>query len=303
MEDQEHEHNHNNGSDKSHGVACTCGHHHHENDDNESILTCSCGHHHHENDDDESILNCGCGHHHHSHHTHNDNDNVHSVGLNSILKVKLNNSIFAIVLLIAGLIYKVIYPDQEQMSQVILAIASVIVAIPVFWSGLIGLFSKESKFMTEQLVSLAILAAMMQKDFIVATVIPIILVFGHFLEEKSIMGIEEAIASLKKLNSKDAIILKDGKESHVELNTLKLDDIVVCYPGEIIAADGTVIEGDSSINQAPITGESLPIDAYPGTKVFAGTINLSGKLLIKVTAISANSVFNKIVTMLKEAEK
>ncbi|MBR4330247.1 MAG: hypothetical protein IKP71_10380, partial [Candidatus Riflebacteria bacterium] len=222
MEDQEHEHNHNNESENAHEITCNCGHHH-EDDDGESILNCSCGHHHHhENDEGESILNCSCSHHHN--HTHNHDDNVHSVGLNSILKVKLNNSIFAIVLLIAGLIYKVIYPEQEQMSQVILAIASVIVAIPVFWSGLIGLFSKESKFMTEQLVSLAILAAMMQKDFIVATVIPIILVFGHFLEEKSIMGIEEAIASLKKLNSKDAIILKDGKESHVELNTLKLDD-------------------------------------------------------------------------------
>ncbi len=189
------------------------------------------------------------------------------------------------------------------MSQVIMAIASIFVAIPVFWSGLIGLFSKESKFMTEQLVSLAILAAMMQKDFVVATIIPIILVFGHFLEEKSIMGIEEAIASLKKLNSRDAIVLKDGKETHVELSALQLNDTVVCYPGETIAADGTIIEGDSSINQAPITGESLPVDAYPGTKVFAGTINLSGKLLIKVTAVSANSVFNKIVTMLKEAEK
>ena len=72
--------------------------------------------------------------------------------------------------------------------------------------------------MTEQLVSLAILAAMMQKDFVVATVIPVILVFGHFLEEKSIMGIEEAIASLKKLNSHDATVLKDGKEVHVDLS-------------------------------------------------------------------------------------
>ena len=189
------------------------------------------------------------------------------------------------------------------MSQVVMAIASVVVAIPVFWSGLVGLFSKESKFMTEQLVSLAILAAMMQKDFVVATIIPIILVFGHFLEEKSIMGIEEAIASLKKLNSRDAIIIKDGKETHVELSALKINDTVVSYPGETIAADGTVIEGDSSINQAPITGESLPVDAFPGSKVFAGTINLSGKLLIKVTAISANSIFNKIVTMLKDAEK
>ena len=305
MEELEHSHIHNHEHEnhhESHECNCSCNHDH--EDDNEHVISCSCGHHHHDNENDESILNCSCGHHHHNHaHAQDDANNVHSVGLNSILKLRLNNSIFAIVLLIAGLFYKLIYPEQEQMAQVILAIASVIVAIPVFWSGLIGLFSKESKFMTEQLVSLAILAAMMQQDFVVATVIPIILVFGHFLEEKSIMGIEEAIASLKKLNSRDAIVLKDGKEVHVELASLKIDDTVVCYPGETIATDGTIIEGDSSINQAPITGESLPVDAYPGTKVFAGTINLSGKLLIKVTAISANSVFNKIVTMLKEAEK
>ena len=286
MEELEHSHIHN---------------HEHENHHDSHERTCGCSHHDRE-DDNEHVISCNCGHHHHDHGHAHDSD-AHSVGLNNILKLRLNNSIFAIVLLISGLFYKLIYPEQEQMSQVILALASVIVAIPVFWSGLIGLFSKEAKFMTEQLVSLAILAAMMQQDFVVATVIPIILVFGHFLEEKSIMGIEEAIASLKKLNSRDAIVLKDGKEVHVELASLKIDDTVVCYPGETIATDGTIIEGDSSINQAPITGESLPIDAYPGTKVFAGTINLSGKLLIKVTAISANSVFNKIVTMLKEAEK
>ncbi|MBP5469863.1 MAG: cation-translocating P-type ATPase, partial [Candidatus Riflebacteria bacterium] len=260
---------------------------------------CSCEHcHNHTNEDDDHPINCSCGHHHG--HSHGD---AHSVGLNSILKLKLTNSIFAIVLLISGGIYKLVYPEQEQMAQVILAIASVVVAIPVFWSGLTGLFSLKSQFMTEQLVSLAILAAMMQKDFVVATIIPIILVFGHFLEEKSIMGIEEAIASLKKLNSHDATVLRNGQEIHVELNELKIDDIVVCYPGETIAADGIVTEGDSSINMAPITGESLPVDAYSGSKVFAGTINLSGKLQIKVTAISENSIFNKIITMLKDAEK
>ena len=291
-------HNHNHEHEHEH---CHCHDHNrdhdHEHEHEHHDEDCSC-HHDHESEDGR-VLSCSCGH----HHGHSHNDDVHSVGLNSILKLRLNNSIFAIVLLISGFIYRIIYPEQEQMSQVIMAIASIFVAIPVFWSGLIGLFSKESKFMTEQLVSLAILAAMMQKDFVVATIIPIILVFGHFLEEKSIMGIEEAIASLKRLNSKDATVIKDGKEIHVELSQLKLDDVVVSYPGETIAADGTIIEGDSSINQAPITGESLPVDAYPGTKVFAGTINLSGKLLIKVTAVSENSIFNKIVNMLKEAEK
>ena len=202
MEELEHSHIHNHEHEHHHdGHECSCG----------------CSHHDHE-DDNEHVISCSCGHHHN--HGHGHNSDAHSVGLNNILKLRLNNSIFAIVLLIAGLFYKLIYPEQEQMSQVILALASVIVAIPVFWSGLIGLFSKESKFMTEQLVSLAILAAMMQQDFVVATVIPIILVFGHFLEEKSIMGIEEAIASLKKLNSRDAIVLKDGKEVHVELASL-----------------------------------------------------------------------------------
>lgn len=300
---EKHEHINNEENCKhDHKHECGCEHHNHEhNHDHEH--ECSC---HHEHSDGcgcnhevhEHIIGCNCGHQHG--HSHAD---AHSVGLNNILKLRLSNSIFAIVLLISGLIYQFIYPEQQQMSQVILAIAAIFVAIPVFWSGLEGLFSKESKFMTEQLVSLAILAAMMQKDFVVATIIPVILVFGHFLEEKSIMGIEEAIASLQKLNSHDATVLKDGKEVHVELSELKIDDIVVCYPGETIATDGMITEGDSSINQAPITGESLPVDAFPGSKVFAGTINLSGKLLIKVTALSSDSVFNKIVTLLKDAEK
>lgn len=282
---------------EEHIISCSCGHHHDHNEE--------CHNHHehhehceHEHENEGSLINCTCGH----HHNHSESD-AHSVGLNNILKLRLTNSIFAIVLLISGLIYQFVFPEQPQMSQVILAIAAVIVGIPVFWSGLIGLFSRESKFMTEQLVSLAILAAMMQKDFIVATIIPIILVFGHFLEEKSIMGIEEAIASLKRLNSHDAIILKDGKEEHVDPSVLKVDDVIVCYPGETIAADGTVTDGESSINQAPITGESLPVDAFIGTKVFAGTINLSGKLLITVTKVSSESLFNKIVTLLKDAEK
>lgn len=248
----------------------------------------------HSHSENTSMASCSC---------HNHNSDVHSVGLNSLLKLRLSNSIFAIVLLISGLIYQYVYPEQQQMSQIILAIAAICVAMPVFWSGLVGLCSKDSKFMTEQLVSLAILAAMMQKDFVVATIIPVILVFGHFLEEKSIMGIEEAIASLKKLNSRNAIVLKDNKEISVELNELELNNIIVCYPGETIAADGIVSLGDSTINQAPITGESLPVDAFPGSKVYAGTINLSGKLLIKVTALSTDSVFNKIVTLLKDAEK
>lgn len=227
----------------------------------------------------------------------------HSIGLNRILKIKLANSIFAAVFLITGLVYEIMFPEQHQTAQMLIAIGAVVVSLPVFANGLRGLFNREACFMTEQLVSLAILAAMIEGDFAVATVIPIILVFGHLLEEKSIMGIEEAIASLKKLHSRHARLLQNGHETMIDPSGLKVDDLVLCYPGETIAADGVITEGETMINQAPITGESLPVEAFTGVSVFSGTVNLSGKICIKVTRPASDTLFNKIVHLLEEAEQ
>lgn len=227
----------------------------------------------------------------------------HSVGLNRILKVKLANSIFAAVFLITGVIYELMFPEQRQTAQLIIAIGATAVALPIFINGIRGLFTREARFMTEQLVSLAILAAMIEGDFIVATIIPIIMVFGHLLEEKSIMGIEEAIASLKNLHSRHARVIRNGSEVLIDPAELRVDDLVVCYPGETVAADGVIAEGDSMINQAPITGESVPVEAFTGIGVFAGTINLSGKITIKVTRLASDTLFNKIVHLLEEAEQ
>ncbi|HQB84646.1 MAG TPA: hypothetical protein PLR50_14200, partial [Candidatus Rifleibacterium sp.] len=119
----------------------------------------------------------------------------HSVGLNGIVKLKLANSIFAAVFLITGIVLEMLLPEQKQTARLIVAIAAMAVSLPVFINGFKGLFTREPCFMTEQLVSLAILAAMSEGEFAVATIIPIIMVFGHLLEEKSIMGIEEAIES------------------------------------------------------------------------------------------------------------
>ncbi len=230
-------------------------------------------------------------------------DYQHSVGLNNILKVKLANSIFAAIFLVTGLIYEAIFPEQLQTARFIVAIAALAVSLPIFVNGIRGLFNREACFMTEQLVSLAILAAMVEGDFVIATIIPIILVFGHLLEEKSIMGIEEAIAALKKLHSRHARLLENGSETLVDPDKLAVNDEIICYPGETIAADGMVVEGDTMINQAPITGESIPVEAFPGIGVFAGTINLSGKLCIRVTKTPADTLFNKIVHLLEDAER
>ncbi len=239
----------------------------------------------------------------HSHSHGHEHDHEHSVGVNRILQLKLANSIFAVILMLAGLIYQELFPQQLQVAQIILALAAVSVAIPVFINALRGLFDSAGSFMTEQLVSLAILASMIQGEFAVAALIPVILVFGHLLEEKSIMGIEEAITSLKRLHSRQARRLKDGEEELIEPEKLNVNDMVVCYPGEIIPADGVICDGESMINQAPITGESLPVEAYSGVGVFAGTVNLSGKIAIKVNRAAGQNLFNKIVHLLEEAER
>lgn len=226
----------------------------------------------------------------------------HSVGLNGIIKLKLANSIFAAVFLITGIVLEMLLPEQKQTARLIVAIAAMAVSLPVFINGFKGLFTREPCFMTEQLVSLAILAAMSEGEFAVATIIPIIMVFGHLLEEKSIMGIEEAIESMRRLHSRQARLLAAGRETLVEPGGLKPDDLIVCYPGETIAADGVISEGETMINQAPITGESVPVEAFAGVGVFAGTINLSGKICIKVTKAASDTLFNKILHLLKEAE-
>ncbi|NLM16416.1 MAG: cadmium-translocating P-type ATPase [Candidatus Riflebacteria bacterium] len=223
--------------------------------------------------------------------------------LGGLLKMRLVNSVLALVLLTAGYIYKRLSPEQAQSGELLMALASLIVAFPVLVEGLKGLFSKEPKFMTEQLVSLAILASMSQGEFAAATFIPVILVFGHVLEEKSIMGIEKAVASFKKLAAREAAIVENGKERKVGIETIKVGDVVVCYPGEVIPVDGVIVEGDSFVDQATMTGESVPLEVYKGVSVFAGTANMSGKLLIKTVKLSKDFLFNRIISLLKEAEK
>ena len=232
----------------------------------------------------------------------NTDNSDHSVGLNRLLQIKLINSVFAVVFLLAGIVYEMVF-QQRQIAQLIIAIGAISVALPIFINGLRGILDREGGFMTEQLVSLAILGSMIEGDFIVATIIPVIMVFGHLLEEKSIMGIEEAINSLKRLHSRQARIRKNNTETLIEPEELKIDDLVICYPGEIIPADGLVCEGDSLVNQAPITGESVPVEVFTGTTVYAGTVNLSGKITIRVDHLNSDTLLNKIVGLLKEAER
>jgi len=141
---------------------------------------------------------------------------------------------------------------------------------------------------------------------------------GHALEHYAMGRAKRAIEALAELAPETALVRRDGQETEMPVEALEIGDTVIVKPDERIAADGFLIKGTSSVNQAPVTGESMPVDkrpvvdhaaatAAPDTlesayRVFAGTINGSGLIEIEVTRKSSDSALAKVVKMVSEAE-
>jgi Cu+-exporting ATPase len=125
---------------------------------------------------------------------------------------------------------------------------------------------------------------------------------GKYLEAKSKGRAGEAIKKLMGLQPKTALIIKNGKEKEVAISELVIGNLVIVKPGEKIATDGEVVKGESSVNEAMITGESMPVSKKIGDKVIGGTINESGTLTIKVTKIGSETMLSQIIKLVEEAQ-
>jgi Cd2+/Zn2+-exporting ATPase/Cu+-exporting ATPase len=221
-------------------------------------------------------------------------------------KLMFRNSILslsgALVCLAAGLIYGSIFPQQDVIQAFIYLAGISIIGIPMLVTAVQGLVSKNMKHAMEILVSIAMIISTLSGEFLLAILIPVILTFVHFLEEKSIMGGRDAIEGLKTMQAQNAIVLKDGKKIEVDARELKTGDIIIIKPGMSLPVDGDVIFGTSSIDQKSLTGESLPKTVETGDPVFAGTINIDGNIKVRVTKEYADTSFQKIVKLLEDSE-
>jgi len=136
-----------------------------------------------------------------------------------------------------------------------------------------------------------------------ATLIDIMLI-GHYIEAKSILGASNALEDLVRLMPKTATLLKaDGETETVEIAVLKADDIILVRPGENFAADGSVEMGESTVNEALLTGESRPVFKTNGDDVFMGAINLDGALRVRITKAGEESYLSQVVALVKEAQQ
>ncbi|WP_133751110.1 heavy metal translocating P-type ATPase [Pseudomonas sp. LP_7_YM] len=152
------------------------------------------------------------------------------------------------------------------------------------------------------LMSIAVTGAVLIGQWPEAAMVMFLFTVAELIEAKSLDRARNAIGGLMQLTPETATVQQDGQWLEVEVNDIALGSVVRVKPGERIGLDGEVVSGQSSIDQAPITGESLPVEKTVGDKVFAGTINQSGSLEYKVTAAANNSTLARIINAVEAAQ-
>ncbi|TDK56523.1 cation-translocating P-type ATPase [Pseudomonas moraviensis] len=217
---------------------------------------------------------------------------------------QLTLAMLALGLLGLGLVWRWILPEQIGVSQLLLGCASLLVAVPVMRSAWYSLRYPSLHGITDQLIALAMLGAWATGDLLTAALLPIIMIFGHVLEERSVIGSQEAINALGQLTRSHARKLQaDGSIIEVDNGTLNAGDVVEVRAGDRVPADGRVLSGQASLDTASITGESVPVEAGVGMLVFGGAINLDGLLRVEVTRTGDESTLGKVIALMQSAER
>jgi heavy metal translocating P-type ATPase len=180
-------------------------------------------------------------------------------------------------------------------------IGAVVLGLPLFLSALRELVT--GKWSSATLASLAIIAAIAIGKYEIAGFLAFVLLIADQVVRRTAWGAQRAISQLVELTPDTArTVTDDGIEREVGLAQVSNGMIVRVYPGENLPVDGVVVKGETSINQASLTGEAVPAEAQPGADVYAGTTNLTGTIDIRVTGVGALSTIGKVTNLIREAE-
>jgi len=158
------------------------------------------------------------------------------------------------------------------------------------------------------LMSIAILGAITvsvgfgESLYMEAATLAFLFSVAELLERYSMDKARNSLQELIDLSPDEATVRRDGEEVTVPVDDVAVGDVVVVKPGEKIPLDGDVIDGESAVNQAPITGESVPVDKTPGDEVYAGTINEQGYLELQVTSAAGDNTLSRIIEMVEDAQ-
>jgi Zn2+/Cd2+-exporting ATPase len=220
-----------------------------------------------------------------------------------ILGLRLTLAIVALCLLAVAGGMRLLLPAQRGIADLVAGLAAALVAVPVFSEAWASLRHPSLHGITDRLVALALIAAWATGDLMTAAFLPIIMTVGHVLEERSMLGSQEAVKALTRLTAADSRrLLPSGEFEMVSSANLRLGDIIELRAGERVPADGVVRKGTSSLDLASLTGESVPVEVREGNMALAGAMNIDGLIQIELTRVGENTTLGRIIALMKEAE-
>ncbi len=161
---------------------------------------------------------------------------------------------------------------------------------------------RERHFDTDLLMVTAAIGAALIGSFLEGALLLFMFSLGHALEERALDRARSAVRALADLAPKTALVKRDGRELEMSVDEVRLNDIVIVRPGVRVPVDGMVLAGASAVDQAPVTGESVPVDKVTGDKVFAGSVNGEGALEVSVTRLAKDSTLARVMQLVEEAQ-
>ena len=190
--------------------------------------------------------------------------------------------------------------EDHLLTKALYILAIIIGGFDLFKEGFSDLIKLD--FSMESLMTIAIIGAAFIGEWAEGSIVVILFAISEALERFSMDKARQSIRSLMDIAPKEALIRRNNVEQLVSVDKIDIDDIMIIKPGQKIAMDGLVINGYSSVNQAAITGESVPVEKQLDDEVFAGTLNEEGVLEVKVTKKVTDTTIAKIIHLVEEAQ-
>jgi Cd2+/Zn2+-exporting ATPase len=178
--------------------------------------------------------------------------------------------------------------------------ALVLSGLPIVWGAIRGLYQRQVN--VDELVSLAIIACLIEGEFLTAAIVSFVMVFGAMLEEATSNSARKAVESLVSLSPDTATVIANGQMQTVPVAEVRVGDLLLIKPGERIPVDGVVMKGITSVDESSMTGEPIPREKGIGDEIYAGTLNQNGVVEAQTTKIGEDSTLGKVIKLVSEAE-
>ena len=204
-------------------------------------------------------------------------------------------------LLVVGWVLGATKLVPASIATGLVIVALVLAAWPIFLRAIKALLGK--RLDADVLVAIAVIAASSVGEFVAAAEVAFIMLLGAQLEEYTIRRARRSLGSLLSLVPPTAHVRRDGKEEEVAATELRVGDIVVVRAGERIPVDGVVQSGMACVNQAPVTGESMPVDRSEGDEVFVGTLAETGALIVEARRVGEDTTLARIAQLVEAAQQ